>query len=163
MKLYEIDAKLNQLLEQALALKEEGGAVEDLFPDIEALVLAKDDKIANCIGYLKNLRALQNAVDEEVKIQKAKSASLENKIESLEKYIGYFVGDDKWTNGVHSVSWRKSESVEITDEEMIPDTFKEVVIVRKVSKTHIKNFLKENHQNTVEGAVLKINNNIQIK
>lgn len=163
MKLYEIDGKLNALLEQALEQIESQGNANDLLPDIEALVMAKDEKLANCVGYIKNLKALQYAIDEEAKTLKTKSASLDNKIESLERYISFFVGGDKWTNGVHSISFRKSESVDITDETIVPAEFKEVVTTEKISKTKIKDFLKLNPENKVEGVVLVVKNNIQIK
>lgn len=163
MKLYEIDGKLNALLEQALEQIETQGNANELLPDIEALVMAKDEKLANCVSYVKNLKALQHAIDEEAKVLKAKSTSIDNKIESLERYIAYFVGGDKWTNGVHSISWRKSESIEILSEEAVPIEFREQVVTEKISKTKLKDFMKRNELDSFGGAVLVVKNNLQIK
>ena len=60
---------------------------------------------------------------------------------------------------------RKSESIRITDESKIPEKFIVTKTTVKTSpdKTAIKKFLKENEENTLEGAMLVVNENLQIK
>ena len=59
------------------------------------------------------------------------------------------------------ISFRKSESIEITDEESIDKQFIKEKISTTIDKTAIKKAIKDWLE--VKGAELKTNNNLQIK
>jgi hypothetical protein len=59
------------------------------------------------------------------------------------------------------LSFRKSEAVEILDEDQVPQEFKDVKITESVSKTKIKDAIKEGK--VIPGAQLVTKQNLQIK
>ena len=59
------------------------------------------------------------------------------------------------------LSFLKSESVEITDESLIPEFLKEKVVTEKISKVELKKILKSGTD--VNGAKLVVHANLQIK
>lgn len=68
---------------------------------------------------------------------------------------------DKLETNLYKISYRKSESVEIINEEMIPQEFMKEKTTIAPDKTAIKEALK--NWSEVPGATIKINNNLQIK
>jgi hypothetical protein len=68
-------------------------------------------------------------------------------------------GHDRLEVGTHSLSFRKSEGVVITDENTIPDDY--IIVETKINKAQLKADLKEGL--VVSGAHLETRKNIQIK
>ena len=70
-------------------------------------------------------------------------------------------GVEKIETPTLKLSFRKSESVEIIDEKDVPGNFFETKTVSTVSKTKIKEAIKEGQ--TIPGAQLITKQNLQIK
>lgn len=156
-KWYEIVNEMEVLLEDIDVL--DGVVTDDLYDKIQALELAKDDKITQLVWVYGTLEDEYNAVTERVK---ALSSRKKKKAENLEfvKYIlSQLTQGVKWTNGVETVSYRKSTSVAILNAELVPDEYKRTTV--EVMKGDIAPILKAGGE--VPGAALDEKQNIQIK
>ena len=86
----------------------------------------------------------------------------ENKAEALKTYLAnamLAVGKDKLETSKVALSFRRSQSVEITDESLIPEEF--MKYKPTVDKAGVKAALKDGA--FIPGASLVDNNNLQIK
>lgn len=128
---------------------------------LDALELEKKEKIENIGLWVRNLEAEKDAVSNQKKIFADREARLGKKIESLKGYLTYALGGQKFSTDKVAVSFRKSESVHITDEHLITDEYMDVSVVRKPNKKVIKDALKSGKD--VFGAELLEKQNISIK
>lgn len=162
MNIFEIHTelrKIDHILQENLSeLSDE--QLDEIIDSIEGLELEKEAKIENTVAYYKNLDAQEKAIAEQVKRLNSRKKTLGNTKDRLKSYLSFSVPEgDKWDNGVHRVSYRKSEKVVITDESSLPDyVFK---TERKPVLTEIKKELKEGV--SIQGAEIQQNQNIQIK
>lgn len=138
----------------------------ELTPELEeALTLNQmglEVKAESYIHVIKRLQAdVQLAKDYEA-TAKAFRAKKEKAIERLEQaLLNAVLRFDKIETGIHTVSTRKSESVEITDEQKLSTEYTTVKLVVTPNKTLIKSAIKAGKE--VPGAVLKVNDNLSIK
>ena len=109
MKLYEID---NAILE---CIDMETGEVIDA-EKLDALNMERDAKIENVVLWIKDLKAEAEAIKAEKLALAERQKVAENKAESLKKWLAYALQGEKFKTAKCSVSFRKSESVEVTDE-----------------------------------------------
>ena len=137
----------------------ETGEIVDL-DRLHDLQMERGDKIRNIACYIKNLRSDAAQYDEEAKIFAARKNAAQTKAESLTAYLSSMLNGEKVKDKEYSISWRKSESVNITDDSLLPDTYL-VPQPPKVDKAGIKAALKAG--TAVTGAELTEKNNIQIK
>ena len=109
MKLYEID---NAILD---CIDLETGEVIDT-ERLDALQIERDTKTENVACWIKDLMAEANAI----KVEKQKLAKrqkvAENKAESLKKWLAYALGGQEFSTAKCAVSFRNTESVEVTEE-----------------------------------------------
>lgn len=153
--------ELNKAIQEFdLIVDEETGEVLNI-DELDALNLAKNEKIENVCLWYKNVSAEAEMVKAEAKNMTERAKRLENKAESLKKYLAYALQGEKFSTPKVAVSYRKSESVNIPDEMLIPDRYCNVSVVRKPDKTLIKKALKEGKE--VKGAELVTKQNISIK
>ena len=137
----------------------ETGEIVDL-DRLHDLQMERGDKIRNIACYIKNLRSDAAQYDEEAKIFAARKKAAQTKAKSLTAYLSSMLNGEKVKDKEYSISWRKSESVNITDDSLLPDTYL-VPQPPKVDKAGIKAALKAG--TAVTGAELTEKNNIQIK
>lgn len=137
----------------------ETGEIVDL-DRLHDLQMERGDKIRNIACYIKNLRSDAAQYDEEAKTFAARKKAAQTKAESLTAYLSSMLNGEKVKDKEYSISWRKSESVNITDDSLLPDTYL-VPQPPKVDKAGIKAALKAG--TAVTGAELTEKNNIQIK
>ena len=137
----------------------ETGEIVDL-DRLHDLQMERGDKIRNIACYIKNLRSDAAQYDEEAKTFAARKKAAQTKAESLTAYLSSMLNGEKVKDREYSISWRKSESVNITDDSLLPDTYL-VPQPPKVDKAGIKAALKAG--TAVTGAELTEKNNIQIK
>ena len=137
----------------------ETGEIVDL-DRLHDLQMERGDKIRNIACYIKNLRSDAAQYDEEAKTFAARKKAAQTKAESLTAYLSSMLNGEKVKDKEYSTSWRKSESVNITDDSLLPDTYL-VPQPPKVDKAGIKAALKAG--TAVTGAELTEKNNIQIK
>ena len=110
--------------------------------ELDALELEKKEKIENISLWVRNLEAEKDAVSNQKKIFADREARLGKKIDSLKGYLTYALDGQKFSTDKVSVSFRKSESVHITDEHLIDDKYMNVSVVKKPDKKVIKDALK---------------------
>ena len=153
MKLYEID---NAILG---CVDVETGEIFDI-DKFEELSMERDAKIENICLWIKNLKAEAEALKAEKDAFAERQKKAENKMESLKKYISSYLEGAKFETAKVKVSFRKSETLEISEDANIPDEFLKFK-EPEVNKTELKKALKAGQH--FEGVVLVQNQNIQIK
>ena len=109
MKLYEID---NAILE---CIDMETGEVIDS-EKLDALNMERDAKIENVVLWIKDLKAEAEAIKAEKLALAERQKIAENKVESLKKWVAYALGGQKFSTAKCAVSFRNTESVEVTEE-----------------------------------------------
>lgn len=151
--LYEIDAQIMECVDF-----ETGEIIDE--EKLQALQLEFHQKVEGIALWIKNLVAEAKMIKEEKDNLAARQKVCENKAESLKKYLGQALGGEKFKTPKVSISYRKSESVEVTDVSLLDDDylkFKEP----EADKTKIKKALKDGI--ILEGVTIVEKNNIQIK
>lgn len=109
MKLYEID---NAILE---CIDMETGEIIDA-EKLDALNMERDAKIENVVLWIKDLKAEAEAIKAEKLALAERQKVAENKVESLKKWVAYALGGHKFSTAKCYVSFRNTESVEVTEE-----------------------------------------------
>lgn len=159
--LYEIDKKILNCIDQ-----ETGEVIDE--EKLNALRMKRDKKIEKVALWVKNLTADVEAYKAEKDSFAEKEKVAKNKIESLKNWLKYATEEQKFQTAKVAISYRRSESVEIENEEGFIEyahridrddllTFKEPTI----NKTAIKAALKAGQ--AIEGAQIVEKQNIQIK
>lgn len=161
MRLYEVNAALEALLEQVDP--ETGELVCDL-DALEELNLARDEKLENIALYIKDLTAEAKAIRDEELALAARRKPLENKAARLKDYLTEQLQGEKFQTPRVAVSWRTSRAVNLQPEFM--EWAKEHDRFLRYSdpepdKKAITDALKAGE--TVPGAELVTNVSMQIK
>ncbi len=157
MNIYEIEQAIMDLVDP------ETGEIAD-FEALDALSMARDEKIENVALWIKNLVAEAKAIQEEEKSLAERRKAAENKAESLEKYLEQTLSGEKFSTAKVAISYRKSTAVNIADEETFAKTACPTYLVyqpAKIDRKAISKALKNGA--IIEGAELVERNNIQIK
>ena len=162
MNIYNIQSEYQQLVNQLI---ENGG---EITPELElALQINKDNfhsKSEN-YGYItKQFDGEMDIIDNEIKrLQQAKK-SREKTIERLKATIELAMNTfdiDKIETPLIKISFRKSESIEVSDVNELPNEFKVIKLTESADKLKIKDALKSGM--LIEGCSIKTNRNLQIK
>lgn len=148
-----------------LASKLEEG---EFTPEMESsLIINQTELQEKAINYgyvIKSFESDVSVIDEEIKrlqaIKKAKSGAIDRMKESVLNAMNIY-GIQKVESPTLNLSIRKSKSVDIIFEGVIDDKFKKEKITVSIDKTAIKKAIESGE--TVEGAVIKENDNLQIK
>lgn len=153
MNLYDIDAAIIECVD------EETGEVIDL-EKLDELQMARDEKIEGICLYIKNLKAQAEALKAEKDSFAQRQKAAENKMESLKKYISGYLCGTKFESAKVKVSFRKSESLEVSEGAIIPEEFLKFK-EPEVNKTDLKKAVKAGLQ--IDGVSIVQNLNVQIK
>lgn len=161
MNIYQIEQDYLNLSSQII---EAGG---EITPEIEtALTINKEQLQAKGVNYAYVIKSLENdvtAIDEEIKRLNALKLSRNKTTELLKSTIKQAMqlyGIEELKTPTLKINFRKSESVEV-DDTVLDDLFCNFKTVRTPDKAKIKDFIKGG--GVIEGAVLNINFNLQIK
>lgn len=157
MTLYDID---KALMDFEFEVDEETGEILNA-ADLDELKMAREDKIENLGLYIKNLEAEKEAVKHEKDNFADREKRLGKKIDGLKGYLTYALDGQKFSTPKVAVSFRKSESVHITDEYLIPDEYKLFTVVKKPDKGVIKKALKDGKE--IMGVELVEKQNISVR
>ena len=106
----------------------------------------------------------QDAISSEIDRLTSLKKIYARKGENLKNYVSYSMQKTNNKNlelDIAKLSFRKSASVEIFNEELVSDEYKKVKTVSTIDKVLIKATLKAGQ--AVSGATLKENLNLQIK
>ena len=156
MTLYELDKAIADF---ELEVNEDGEVLN--IDELDELQLAREQKIEGISLWIKNLEAEKEAVKHEKDNFADREKRLGKKIESLKGYLGYALQGQKFSTPKVAVSFRKSESVLVKDEYLVPDKYCEFTMVRKPNKTNLKKALKDGEE--IMGVELVEKQNINIK
>ncbi len=127
---------------------------------LNELQMAFDDKVENIALWIKDLLAEAEAVKTEKNNLAKRQQACENKAKSLKEYLSKFLAGEKFKTSKVSISYRKSESVEVEDITKLDNDYLKYSDPT-VDKTKVKKALKDGIE--LEGVKLVENNNIQIK
>ena len=159
--LYEIDQRLATLLEvDGDIVDTDSGEILSL-EDVEALEMAREEKIEGWGLWIKNQSAMAAALKSEEDNLRERRKALEKRIENSTKRYQEYLAGEKVSTPRLSVSYRKAESVEIDDAEKIPDFLLRVKTTVEPDKTAIKAEIKAG--NVVDGAHLVTRQSMTIK
>lgn len=159
--LYDIDEMM--MAKYAMAVDEETGEIVDegAWAEFEQLALDRDTKIENIALFIKNLKSDAEAYKAEKDVFARKQKAAETKAENLKSYLQRILNGEKFKSTRASVSYRKSETVEIS----IPviDLPEEYLRYKdpEPDKAALKAALKAGQ--VIEGVTLVEQQNIQIK
>lgn len=151
--LYEIDEEILNCVDM------ETGEIIDV-ERLGQLQLAREDKVEGVALWIKNLLSDVDAIkSEEEKLAQRRKAN-ENKAKNLKEYLSKFLNGQKFKTPKVSISYRKSESVEVTDLSKLDDDYLKFA-EPTVDKTKVKKALKAG--TVLQGVSLVENQNIQIR
>jgi hypothetical protein len=153
MKLYEIDQAILNCIDI------ETGEVIDT-EQLDKLTMEREAKLENVACWIKELKAEVEALKAEKMAFAKRQQVAENKMESLKKYLAYALDGQAFKTVRASVTFRKSQAVEIADIYKLDENYlryKEP----EADKTAIKEAIKQGK--TVAGATLVENTSVIIK
>ena len=159
MTIYEINEQILNCIDP------ETGEIIDI-DKLNELELERDAKIENVACWIKELKAEAEAIKAEKFALAERQKVAENKAESLKKWLAFALNGEKFKTAKCSVSFRRSESVEVTEEglEALMKEHDELLTYKapEPNKTAIKNAIK-NDGLSVEGVRLGCNTSVIIK
>ena len=109
MTIYEIDNQIMSCIDM------ETGEVIDT-DKLNELQMERDAKIENVACWIKELKAEAEAIKNEKQALADRQRVAENKAESLKNWLAYALNGEKFKTAKCSISYRNSESVEVTEE-----------------------------------------------
>jgi hypothetical protein len=166
MNLYQIT---QEFLELASLIEEAGGEVNDAI--LEELAISRDNFSHKAEGYVRLILKWDGEIEAasaEIKRIQALKKAKENSVARLKEALLFALqafghedakGVKRHDAALFKLSTRRSQSVEITDEDSLPQNC--FVIKREVSKTAIKHILDAGME--LDGASMKENVSLQIK
>lgn len=154
MNIYEIDQQILNCIDT------ETGEIVDV-EAFEILQVDRKTKIDNIACWYKQQLAEAGAIKEEEKALYNRRKTKEANAERLKTWLSETLSGEKFETSRNVIGWRKSESVNILNQDAIEETYKKHVDAISIDKTAIKKALKDGE--IVTGAELLTNQNIQIK
>lgn len=140
MTIYEIDGAILDCIDL------ETGEVIDV-DRLTELQMEREKKIENVACWIKELKAEAEAIKAEKQALADRQRVAENKVESLKRWLAYALDGKKFSTARCAVSFRSSESVEVTEEglEALMKEHDELLIYKKPepNKTAIKQAIKD--------------------
>lgn len=153
MNLYQINEEIMSCMDM------ETGEIIDS-EKLDNLQMALEDKLENISLWVKNLEADAAAFKGEKEAFAARQKAAENKAASLKKYLSDFLDGQKFETVRVKVSFRKSESLEVSEDAKVPEEFMKHK-APEVNKAELKKAVKAGLM--LEGVQLVEKQNIQIR
>jgi len=137
---------------------------DELLVYLDGIEVQMKDKVSQLVRFSRNLELTAGAIDTEIERLQGLKKSYENKSEQLKNYLSYSMqkhGIERVDTDIAKLSFRKSQTVEIENIEILPERF----IVTRVSKSADKNAIKEAivAGEIIDGARIANHLNLQIK
>ena len=151
--LYEINQEIMDCVD------EETGEIIDV-EKLNDLQMQFDEKVENIACFIKNLLADAKAIKEEESNLASRRKSYENKAKSLKKYLADTLNGQKFKTTKVSISYRKSESVDIENMKDVPEEYIKIA-EPTVDKASAKKAMKSGIK--IPGLRLAESKNIQIR
>lgn len=162
LKLYEINDQIEILfLEIAIYAENNDGEIPAALDiELEKLTIEKEKKVLDIARYIKSLKAEAEAIKNEMEKLKKRYNMNKNYANRLKQYLKVILHTgEKYKDSNTLLSWRKSETVKIINENIIPD------IYFKIEKTPILSMIKTELKKGIEisGAEIIHNDNLLIR
>ena len=160
MTLYEIANEMATLTDP------ETGELKD-FEAFEALAMEREEKIDNTAKYILDLEAEAKMVKERADALAKRAQTAKKRAETLREYLQEFLGGEKRKTADYVLSYRRTESVEITDEDRaiawLMEHGEDALTYQqpKISKTAVKEILKSGKE--IPGAELVERQTMQVR
>ncbi len=164
LSLYNITNKFVELMDKV----QDGELTEEEYNELgNELALELQNKSTSIVGYFQNENAFIDAIDTQIKRLQDIKKSKQNKIEKFKKYVKENMERldlPKVETELGTISIQKSPkaSVEILDEEEIPNKYKKIVQETKIDKTAIAKDTKESGK-VVPGTKVVVGTYLRIK
>lgn len=152
MNLYEIDAAIMDCIDT------ETGEVLDP-AKLDALNLARDEKVEGVACWVKNLKAEISAIKTETASLKERQEAKEKKLESLTAWLMNALDGRKFETAKCSVRFRCSDVVDVSDDAAVPAEYQR--IKTEPNKAAIKAALKAGE--SVPGCALVASVSMTVK
>ena len=136
-KLHEI---MNEIENFDFEIDEETGEILN-FDALDRLQVARDVKIENLCLWVKNLKSDAEAYKAEKESFAKKQKQAENRATSLHNFIQTVLNGENFKTDRVTVSYRKSEAIELEDKICVPDKYF-VPQEPKLDKTGLKKAIK---------------------
>jgi hypothetical protein len=159
MTLYEINEAIMGCVDT------ETGEIVD-FDQLDALQMARDEKLENIALYIKSLEAEALAISNEVYLLQKRKDSKTNKAKRLREYLSFNLDGQPFETPRVALTFRKSTGVKITDErelvEWLQQHHDECLSYKAptVLKTGVAHLIKIGE--AVPGAMIEQKNNMQL-
>ena len=153
--LYQINEKVDSIMAKIQSSFDEStGEIidEELYTEsqreLDNLEIAQNDKIENIACYIKNLNSEVFAIENEIKTLSQRKKVKENQLKRIKEYLANFLklkGIKKIETPKAVVSFRKSEQLEITDEEEAMEWCRYRGFLKEkpeIDKTEVKKYIK---------------------
>lgn len=160
--LFEIDRKLANVLEYEPDEYVDAETGEMLTADEVALLeMERADKIEGWGLWLKNQYAMITALKAEEDNLKERRRKLERKVQNSQEAYQSYLGGEKVNTPRLSVNYRKTQSVDVYDEEALPPEYKRTKTITEPDKLTIKDAIR--HGMNIPGAQLVEKQSMMIK
>lgn len=162
MKLYEIDEAIANF---HFEIDEETGEILN-FDELDRLNMERDRKVENIAVLYKSGKAETDALIEERNRLNARIQRSKNRDNSLLNYLKFALNGKPFSTTRCECTFRRSESVEIPSDYLVPDEFVELTVTRKPVKANIKKYLKgltEEEAKKIEWARIDEHINLSVK
>ena len=169
MTLYDIDAQIAALenaSEDDMIIDEETGELGSVVQALDALRMAREEKLENVACWVKNLSAEADAIrEEENRLIKRRKAA-ETKAANLKAWLLAAMTredgtTDKLKTGRVMISVKKNPPSTVVDDDLLPSTYKVAKITYLANKELIKRELLSGGE--VPGAHLEYGRSVVIK
>lgn len=161
LSLYQITSAFPMLMDQEEITPE---LKEQLEKELTELLKQKSQ---NIIGYTKNIELTIEAMKTEEKRISEQRKALENKLDNFKQYVKECMEQNeikKIETGLGTITIAKNPiSIEIENEEEVPDEFKTTITTTKIDKTKIKDNFKETGEIPDGVKINTENTRLQIK
>lgn len=164
LSLYNITNKFVELMDKA----QEGELAEEEYNQLgEEIALELQNKGTSIVGYALNEMVLIDAMDVQIKRLQDMKKARQNKLDNFKKYVKENMERlnlSKLETELGTISIQKSPkaTVEILDEEKVPNKYKKIVQEIKIDKTAIAQDAKETGE-AIEGTRVLIGTYLRIK
>ena len=162
MNLFQITNEMQSIMNELI---ENGG---ELTPQLQSMLTITESQLKEkAVNYAMVIRSMDyetNVIDEEIKRLQGLKKSRQNAMERLKSVLTNAMEQcdmDAIETPTNKISFRKSQSLQILDETLVPKQYKTQVITTKIDKNAIKQDMKNGI--TVDGVELITNKNLQIK
>lgn len=154
MKLYEIN---NAMLD---CIDSETGEIIDI-DKLNELQIAREDKIEQMACWFKNITAEANALKAERQALEAREKQANRISNQIKEWLSIALNGNKLSTSKVSLSFRKSEQIELDDVFDIPNEYIKTIVETRIDKIALKKAIKDGA--TFKGCRLIEKQNLQIK